>query len=354
MLFTAEYLGELERRHSSRPGYDQPLVYRVATSDELRDVKSELESWLRALSATDRRVLLGNLRGTDETFLEAYHELAVGAMLASFGFKLNYQARFGTLTPDWSADATCGAPPLCVEVVTVNEPAALRSTHSATNELFHRLKGIPYGGILTWCFATSDHALDRNHVPRIASEVRRWLVPSQPGTPRPAAGAELPLDNLVFRVVKCDPNSPLRCRPPAEVFYANRRRLREAIAEKIKKYGDTALKERIALLIAVVADPLSGLSADSLVDVLFGSEVVKVSCDEPADELAEVPTFRVPDGLFRNASKALSGVLWVEGTAGRWRMDVVLNPEAANPIPVGVFDAPVDRSTGKPGSGFRS
>lgn len=328
-IFTNEYLDDLRRHYEGRRSYEQPLTYGVAVGEDWRDTRAELESWIRMIPDEQRPQVIGNLRNS-QTFFEAYHELAVGALLRSLGFQPQYEETFENLTPDWFVDTT--NPLLLIEVVTVNEPDTLRRAYSATVELYSRIVGIPFAGTVKWDFASPDHSLQMKQVAQIARGVRRWLIQEDPN-----AGAKRRVDKLVFEVVKRDDSQHLRCRPPFRYGYANRKRLEEAIKEKVKRYEGIALEKRAALVIAVTATGLSGLSLDSLLDVLLGSEAVKVSCKEPTEESAELSTIRVPDGLFESWRKTLSAVLWVEGSAGQWRMEAFLNPYARNPVPDGIF-----------------
>lgn len=333
VLFTSAFLEDLKRRYSSMPNYDQPLIYRVATSDELNDVRGELEAWLGELPSRSLPQLVGNLKGTDQTFIEAYHELAVGALLSSLGLQPRYEVSFANLKPDWSTCGTAAIPPLIVEVLTLNEPNSFRQTQSALSELYFRLKKIQFPGVVLMVrFNSRDHCLSRNLVAQTANSVQRWLLERSPET-----GAELRVNKLFFKVVKRDDNPKLRCWLPAECFYANTQRLEKAIQKKVQKYKGVALEHHAAFLIAVAASPVMGLDLNHLCDVLVGSWVVNTTRKEATDGIPEGSTAWIPGGLFARSNRTLSGVLWVWRDFTRWRIQVVLNPQATNSIPDGVF-----------------
>jgi len=334
ILFTDVYLKDLRRRYSERRSHEQPLVYRIGVSDEHSNVRRDLEDWLRTLPGAESSQLIGNLKGTDSTFIEAYHELAVGALLCSVGLHPRYEADFDRLKPDWSTYATSGAPSLFVEVRTLNKPDQFRKNQSALAELYAGVKRIQCPGVvLAVRFTGHAQCLTRKLVQEAVSKVKTWLLKENP-----AINAELPINELIFKIARRDDNPKLRCWLPATCFIPNVDRLKNAIKEKIRKYRDVAHRHDAALLIAVVASPLTGLKLRHMSDVLPVLWVENPVCSKGSGEAATLAASRVSGEPFGSLDTALSGILWVWcDAAATWQMKLGLNPLASTPVPSGLF-----------------
>ena len=119
LVFTKEWVGELISRYDSRSRIHRSRPYFIATADEFRLMREQIEAWVADLPEHSQAKVIPRLR-SEEHIWETYHELAVGSLFRNLGFRLEYDKNFGVQTPDWFVSSNDGSQTFIVEVFTQN------------------------------------------------------------------------------------------------------------------------------------------------------------------------------------------------------------------------------------------
>lgn len=117
-VFTENWLEALACRYRDYKRHTRPFVYFVATEDEFKLTRDQIEEWVALLPANLRKKAIARLQ-SEAGFKQTYHELAVGDILRGFGFQTDYEMDFNGQTPDWCVSASDGSK-FIVEVFTEN------------------------------------------------------------------------------------------------------------------------------------------------------------------------------------------------------------------------------------------
>ena len=118
LVFTENWLEALARRYRDYKRHTRPFVYFVATEDEFKQTRDQIEEWVSLLPENSRKKAIASLQ-TEAGFQQTYHELAVGGILRGLGLRTNYEMDFNGQTPDWCVSASGGSR-FIVEVFTEN------------------------------------------------------------------------------------------------------------------------------------------------------------------------------------------------------------------------------------------
>lgn len=322
------------------------LSYDLAVLDEYEPWRSWLDEQLDLLPAAAAEAFAANL-WRDQNFWPDVIELAAGAALRRQGFSVEFERRWGKLTPDWTVVGEGGAPVALVEVLTHSPQQGTFAKTKAWHALVERLKQIPVRVVLTVA-GDSSHPLaapDARTAKRIAQDLRRALLS--------------PLQQSVFTsqgytfLLQADPRTGQSVRPPGMgtillppsgiAGVVSARSVTAGIEKKVSKYRALAQEAELPLIVAVGAHKFTGLQVKHLDDLLNGSPTLSVQFNSgdtfihyPVEvDLSNPPHWAMPPDL--------TGVLWVNNdypfTTG-WRP----NPTAAAPAPPAFLAQEADTS----------
>lgn len=355
LVFTDEWVQQLQHRYRQHPEYTRPRIYFIATSDEARDVREEIEAMVAALPESVRKDLISRLR-KDVSYVETYNELIVGNALRQLGYQVEYSKNIDGLTPDWYAYAKEGVPPFVVEVFSVRLIPESQEEQRRLSWLYYYLHQIPIAATLE-IHVGGEHSLlleprlsaaleiDKGQSPSlpeprlskaIADQVHDWLIKTNP-----SVGATLPLSGLTFTRLKTLHNtSHVVCIGPGAGCIVDTTRLRKSISEKLHRYKQVMTQRELPFVVAVVADTLTGLTVDNFLDVLLGQEVVKLALDKITGVPLDQQWGREEDGIMTtsSANSSLSVGLWVRPMArNQSYLQALYNANAAHPLPQHTF-----------------
>jgi len=339
-IFTEEAVEDV-RRHERLPEFQRPSYYYFVTSPHYQTMRDEIESWVGELVADGLtedafRKLRGDLTSR-ENWQQAYHELVIGSLLRRRGCQVEYSKPVCGMTPDWYVHPRGGGPALVVEVFTQNASKATAAVQAQTCELLGRLKLIQADfGLHVYFSPAADPSPPANK--RTAREISDWLETD------PAVGARMTLAGVDFEVLAkgCGWRSVEIC-AGGNAEYVDIERLRHNIEDKMGKYKCICRKSGVALVVAVVADPSSGISFRSFLNALLGREAVVIRYEKATGKTVAVEQKRASDGVAASADPVLSAVLWADGSPGAWGLTAIYNPNALYPLPPGALGPEPDR-----------
>lgn len=181
------------------------LSYDLAVLDEYEPWRIWLDEQLDLLPEAAAAASAANL-WRDQNFWPDIIELATGAALRRRGFSVEFERRWGTLTPDWTVVGAQGAPVALVEVLTHSPQQATFAKMKAWHALVERLKQIPVPVVLTVAGDRTRplEAPDARTAKKIAQDLRRALLSP---LHRPSTGARA--------IPSCSSSTRLRDRPCA-------------------------------------------------------------------------------------------------------------------------------------------
>lgn len=339
--FGPPFVAEQSRRYGNRPPENRMLSYDLAVLDEYEPWRIWLDEQLDFLPEAAASAFAANL-WRDQNFWPSISELAVGADLRRRGFGVEYERRWGTLTPDWTVVNEHGTPVALVEVLTHSPRKGTTAKIKAWHGLVERLKQIPVPVVLTVDGDPSrplDTPVARTSK-KVAQDLRRALLS--------------PLQQTVFRsegytfLLRADPHTGQAMRPPGMstilvppsnlAGVVSAQPVTAGIAKKVGKYRALAQETGLPLIVAAGADKFTGLQLRHLDDLLEGIATISLQFDFGDSFIhhpLEVDPFNPPRWTM---PPDLAGVLWVNNDfpfTTAWRP----NPSASIPVPSGPWAA---------------
>jgi hypothetical protein len=333
-VFTDEWKQRAIDRYKHLKDHNKPYIYFVAVSDRFQQLRLEIEEGVAALPPPAQKGVITRLR-SPSNFTHTYHELVVGRLLRQLGHAVEYEVDIGGLTPDWYVHAKDEIPSFVLEVFTANVSDKRAGEQRAVRTLWGWLQEIPVTGVAIYVHITQGEIMcDDKRGKKIARSVRQWLEE------KPPVGSLLEFDEFSFEVIYYNPNyTSLQILGPGSAFMVNKEPVRINFKEKIHKYRKTLAERKLPLVVGVVADFMTGVSFDSFLDLMYGSEAVNYAYNESTGEVRGARLTRMSDGLFHR-EPALSAAAWVEREmSGEWRMKCIHNQQAIHPLPVSAFSA---------------
>ncbi|MFD9238447.1 hypothetical protein ACFWB3_24705 [[Kitasatospora] papulosa] len=174
--FGSQFVLEQQKRYSKRPPENRMLSYDLAVLDEYEPWRIWLDEQLDLLPQNTAKTFAANL-WRDQNFWPDVIELAAGAALRRRGFGVEFERRWGNLTPDWTV-IDDGTPLALVEVLTHSPRKGTTAKIKAWHALVERLKEIPVPIVLTVAGDPSSplQAPGAGTAKKIAQDLRRVLL----------------------------------------------------------------------------------------------------------------------------------------------------------------------------------
>jgi hypothetical protein len=331
-VFTDEWKQQISERYKHLREHKKPFIYFVATNDHFQQMRLEIEESFAALHPSAQNIVITKLR-SPKNFTHTYHELVAGKLLRHLGYTAEYEVDIGGLTPDWYAHARGDIPAFVLEVFTANVSNKRAAELRAVKNLWGWLQEIPVVGVALYIEINQiEVKCDDKRGKELARTVQNWL------NTKPPVNSRLDYDDFSFEVFHYNPSyTSLQLAGPGSSFMVNKEPVRINFKEKIHKYRKVLAEKNFPLVVGVVADFMTGVSFDSFLDLLFGSEAINYSCNELTEEVRGSRLTRLSDGLFHR-EPALSAAAWVEkGLSGEWQIKCIHNPQAILPLPISAF-----------------
>lgn len=335
--FGPDFVAEQLRRYGKRPPENRMLSYDMAVLEEYEPWRIWLDDQLDLLPDGTAAVFAANL-WRDQNFWPDIIEIAAGDALRRKGLTVEFERRWGNLTPDWTVIGEAGVPVTLVEVLTHSPPKGTSSRMKAWHALVERLKQIPVPVVLTVAGDPSRplDAPDARTAKKIAQDLRGALL-------SPLQRSEFRSQGYTF-LLQADPRTRQPMRPPgmrtilippsnmAGVISAQS--VAAGIQKKISKYHALAEEAQVPLIVAVGADKFTGLEVQHFDNLLRGAPTLSVQFNF-GDSFIHKPVDIDPSNPPRwTMPPELAGVLWVNNDfpfTSAWRP----NPAATTPAPPG-------------------
>lgn len=323
------WIHQVEKRYGSKRVGEQPDIYRFATSAKMSAARNFVNRFVGSLPDEAQKRFVSTLR-SNAGFSNAFHEIVVGAMLAEYGPVPGYELNSVTgKTPDWYVAPRGGGIACDVEVFSRNTRDARKD--NPFNDLILRLTRIPGQAVLTVEFASDSANMLTDAPKQIASDVRKWL--ESPGV---APQSTMQRGGVTFTVLPMKSSSgTVQIIPPPIAFWVDSNDLNQLIAEKARKYRSICNNGETALVVAVVADPATGLDTEELELVLYGSVKYPIVFDETTKRPLLGQPYRAHDGIFYRYP-GLNAVAWVaqaQNEPNTWISTLYMNPTCNFPLP---------------------
>lgn len=282
IVFTEEWLSELEERYGAKPRYMRPEVYFYATENEYNQVRNEIEEWIQPIPESQLPNVVSRLR-TDKHFKQTYNELATGSILNSMGCKIIYEKPLiigkTEKTPDWFASKNDME--FAVEVLTIKTAEQSQNIMKRIGTLLARIREIPYGVVLDIKFDWANPP-NQQQLKVIIRELKKWLVSSL------QENDVLNVEGLTVKYHKqLDSDKPLLF-TNSHAYAGSTHGLGRKIEEKVSKYKGL----EIPLVISVVPTFYTQLDVEDAQNVILGTEKWTLFDDN------SIRAFREQDGLY--------------------------------------------------------
>lgn len=386
----------IERAHRTYEGLSSAARYRRSTTRYLvfdregEPMRQEIERWVPAFAPGKRRGLVSDVRALSEQLVHTYHELAVGNKLRELGFEIEYELRIDHIRaelgldalsgdingkkPDWYVRRTPRTPAFIADVFTTDIPGEQPVWTAEIGQLEQLLEQLPVDAEIGIKPPSNDLELPGNFAPAAEGRVRTWIETDDPqpdasyvvwptgpdpfgdgfdgiaypaGTPhRARRGYEA--HEITFTMGRRGQGfAHVKASVWARTFTVDKESLRKNIKKKAEYYAGACLP----LVVAVVADPMTGVSRVEFEEVLLGSRAMAI--EGGGTQTVEVP-YRESDGLLNAPPperqeeeaepggysegevmrKALSMAIFLERLVeDQWELACVQNPCAQWPLP---------------------
>jgi hypothetical protein len=333
--FGPEFVEEQCRRYGKRPPENRMLSYDLAVLDEYEPWRIWLDEQLDLLPEAAAQAFEANL-WRDQNFWPDVIELAAAAPRRRRGFSVDFERRWGKLTPDWTVLGADSAPIALVEVLTHSPQQGTAAKMKAWHALVERIKQIPVPVVLTTAGDPSGplDAPDARTAKKIAQDLRRALLSPLHQTVFRSQGYtfQLQADPRTGQAMRPEGMRTILVPPSGMAGVVSARPAAARIEEKVSKYRSLAQKAGLPLIVAVGADKFTGLQVQHFDDLLKGAATLSVQFNF-GDSFIHHPVDINPLNPPRwTMPPELAGVLWVDNEfpfTTAWRP----NATAATPAP---------------------
>jgi hypothetical protein len=335
--FDSAWIDEIKKRYEKRPISQQPALYRVAVLPEWEEKRIAIEKLVSCFAEEQQHEIIQRIRNPD-LFLSTYNELMAGDIITAYGHALEYEQPLGDKTPDWRVHTIEDGKELIVEVVTIMPSKEIQAEIQAWNELRYRIQNIEHYFHL-FMSATPTKAIIGKDINAVVSFVQDWLSTFDLNTP-PDNEELIYKDHdliITFKLLhrKTSHKCSVEVAGPAFTEWVNNDLLRKAISKKLTKYRE-AKEAHLPLIIAVFPAFESGLSIDSLLDVLFGNEQISIATGQVSRSRKGMILPQIQQGQIFLKNTRLSAILFVEQTSPQ-TIKMIHNPYAQDPVNPRIF-----------------
>lgn len=299
-----------------------------------------LEDCFNKLENADQRKLNSKLLTDHKGFYEALNEIIVGGILATRGWSLQYEPKFGNKTPDWLIQNSENQK-VIIDVFTSKTPVHMAKQFEIFSNLEQSLKSLDHNVTLKVDF--EDAFLADKHIVEITDKIEQWL------NVKLKIGESFSLKGLVVTLHEVQESQRSGIDIWASIDDSKRNDISDLpnkIIDKVNKYENISRENEIPFVVAVVFDrmlvdehtveQLITTSGFSSIETRYyqnqdGSSYTKKFIPDGHNGLIELED-RFDEGVFRK--DFLSGVFgfWFHSRSFS-DLQIYKNPKAAIALP---------------------
>ncbi|REF00315.1 hypothetical protein [Thermomonospora umbrina] len=272
----AEFRERLIKRDEARLWHHRSLLYDIAVKEEFAALRRWARQELALLSKDQRHQLAGKL-WRERDHYSAIYELAAGEALRTAGLTPVYEQRWGKLSPDWSVYGNGGGLVCLVEVHTDQSPREVDDQIRGWRSFGDRFNSIASPFVFMVAEDSPWEPPSAGDGKRIVQEMRESLfrinmtgrfqscgyafVVMTDGSGRPVRGRGL-------RAELAWP-TPIAGRVSAE-------KMARKVNDKVSRYRQLADDLNVPLIVAVGAEPFTGVTLDVVDDLIAGRGTIVI------------------------------------------------------------------------------
>ncbi len=335
LVFTSDFLDELERRYDNRRSWEQPDVYFLATSPERATEREWIEHQVAELDSDARAKVIPKLR-SDDHWVATFHELSVLAVLRDAWLEPTYESILaGTdLTPDILIEGAGRG--VAVEVWTRRVSDRKRKEQVGWRELCGRLSPIPSGLGLRVEATERDTVIappTASRAKQLERELSVWLLGA--GT---SVGALYEHPPYRFVVAGTIPSVRTLLVPPRRGGSVSTDDVLDGIRDKVRRYAPALRVADRSLVVAVAAETVP-IDMELIRAALRGSQSTSVTFG-PFDSglLADHSVQLRKDDVPPRFDPTLAAVAWLSVPGPEPRLEVFANASARYPLELPTTD----------------
>lgn len=217
-------------------------------SERHETYRDYLEDCFNKLGNTDQRKLKAKLLADHKGFYEVLNEIIVGGILVARGWSLQYEPKFGKLTPDWLIQNSENQKAI-VDVFTSKTPVHMAKQFDLFSNLEQSLKSLSHNVTLKVDF--EDAFLADKHIVEIIDKIEQWL------NEKPKIGASFSLKGLVVTLHETQESQQSGVDIWASIDDSKRNDIRDLpnkIIDKVITYENISREYELPFVVAVVFD----------------------------------------------------------------------------------------------------
>jgi hypothetical protein len=340
--YEAEARERLIRADLTRSRHLRSLIYDIAINDEFACQREWMGEQVALLEDAHARQFASKL-WRERDHWSAVYELAAGAAVRRVGLVPAYEERWGKLTPDWTVRTPDGELACLVEVHTDQPPSEVDARIRGWRSFGDRFNTVASPFIFM--------VADGPQVPPSAGVGKRIVRQMSQSLMQITRTGRFSSHGYTF-VVMTDPagrpvQAPngLRAQlawPTPTAGRVSAEKLADKVDNKVTRYRHLANELNVPLVVAVGAEPFTGVSLRELDDLMTGTSTIVIQFD-PQDLMRGVDGGQVNVGrpAHWDMRTELSGVLWL---SREFPFDARArpNPAARRPMPAALAELGAD------------
>lgn len=273
-VFDDNYAQRIQTQFASRPSWSRPPIYEMATAPAREGQRLWLSAELAALTPEVRARFMTRLEARP-SFLAAYNELAVSAIVRATGYDVVPEPSLSGLTPDFLVSHGENARTI-VEVYTRHRSDTQLREEQRWKELAARGNQIPVPvGIVVRAHDDSAPAAPESGLgAALVQQLRNQLL----SMPEPL-GHVIVIGNYAFSVLHPLDGPTAVLSTPGATGWQDADQVLDAINEKVSKYADVAAEHNTNLMVVVAAELQSPFTEDLVRVALTGAQSIVATLD---------------------------------------------------------------------------
>lgn len=314
--FDADFVARMEaQKPGSRPDH-WPLIL----AEDYALFRSWLARQVDLLPDRTRDRTRSRLQSTE--FRECTHELAVGAALRLGGWTVEHEPNLDGSTPDWLASS--GSTTFMVEVASRCISHVRARALRAWRRLDDRIRQTGSGLLLTVGPAGVAPPNDKE-AKQVLDDLRKWVI-----RPSTDVGSVRKIGRFTFTARLRHDHLVTMLLAPSEGGPVDKTALTRLIREKATTYASLCEATELPLVVALSADPLTGIGGDEFSAVMHGENrhTIVFSFGDVGRPFEQEATFDPPRPGIADVPPHVSAVFWVPDPVVYGRTILVSNPEA--------------------------
>jgi hypothetical protein len=318
--FDADFVARMEaQKPGSRPDH-WPLIL----AEEFAPFRSWLTAQVDLLQDRTRDRTRTRLQSTE--FRECTHELAVGTALRLGGWSVEHEPNIEGFTPDWFASGESTT--FMVEVASRRVSHVRVRALRAWRRLDDRIRQTASGLLLTVGPGGVVPPNDKE-AKQLLDDLRKWVI-----RPSTDVGSVRTIGRFTFTVRMRHDHLVTMLLAPSEGGPVDKTALTRLIREKASAYESLCQTTGLPLVVALSADPLTGIGGDEFNAFMHGENrhTIVFSFGDVGRPFEQKANFDLPRPGLADVPPHVSAVLWVPDPVVHGRTVVVSNPEAHAPL----------------------